>query len=50
VGGDPRQQTGLGRMIRKEELDLAEAIPLPPAEPDKEGDRSRGRREGCEYG
>ena len=37
------EQAALGRMVWQEELNLAEAIRLPPAEPDEEGD-GPGRR------
>ena len=42
---EPRQQPRLGRMVRQEELDLAEAVALPPAEPDEERHGPGGGRE-----
>jgi hypothetical protein len=49
TGLNPRRQLGEERrlvgVIGQQELDLPEAAALPPAEPDKEGERARGRRE-----
>ncbi len=44
------EQGGLVNMVREEQLDLPEARPFPPSQPDQKGKRPGGRRQSCRLG